>query len=131
MAVSKITGKLPKGEANGLDALAAELAADFAKGAKRPRFLIVAVACTDVHLERAEDAEDPVTGKPLPPGITATAGIRRIEAVAPDDEDVARRLLVRGMEARAGRVQLDYDTESALLRLAAGEVADPETGEKR
>jgi hypothetical protein len=28
-------------------------------------------------------------------------------------------------------VQLDYDTESALLRLAAGEVAGPETGEKR
>lgn len=131
MAVSKIKGTLPKGDANGLDALAATLAADFADGSRRTRYLVLAVGCSDVHLERADNDEDPVTGKPLPPGITATARIRRIEAVAPDDVDIAKRLLTRGMEARAGRVTLDYETESALLRLAAGALADPHTGEKR
>ena len=126
MAVSKIKATLPKGESNGLDAIAAEMAADFAKGRHRPWFLIVAVDCAAVKLERGEDAIDAATGESLPPGITSTARIKRIEAVAPSDEEIARRLLVRGMEARSGRVTLDFDTETVLLNLAVDDSEKPE-----
>lgn len=131
MSVAKIKSTLPKGELNGLDAIAAELAADFARGGRRARYLILAVTPASVLLERAGDAPeaDPVTGEAIPPGVTATARIHRIEAVAPGDEDIARRLLVRGMESRSGRVQLDYDTETALLRLAADGDGDSISGD--
>lgn len=119
MAVSKIKATLPKGDLNGLDALAAEMAASFAKGKNGPWFIIVAVDCAAVKLERGEDAVDAATGEAIAPGVTSTARIRRIEAVAQPDVDIARRLLVRGMEARSGRVTLDYETETALLNLAA------------
>jgi hypothetical protein len=127
MAVSKIKAQLPKGEANGLDAIADALAEDFTDNPKRTRVLVMIVDCGAVKLERAEDAFD-VDGEPLPPGVTATARIRRVEAVAPGDEDVARRILVRGYEFRNGRAALPLAAELDLADLGQFTV-HPRTGE--
>jgi hypothetical protein len=117
VSVSKIKADLPKDEyRNGLDAIAQALADD----PHRKRVIIAIVDCGRVQYDHAEDADI----DDIPPGLTATARIRRIEAVPAGDESLARRLLVRAYENRCGRVTLGFDTEADVLGI------NPETGEK-
>lgn len=114
MSVAKIKATLPQGEVrNGLDAIAQALAED----PHRKRVIIAIVDCGRVQYDHAEDGDE----DDIPPGITATARIRRIEAIAPQDEDLARRLLVRAYEKRNGRVSLPIEAEMMLFN-------EPENG---
>jgi hypothetical protein len=114
VSVAKIKATLPQTEfRNGLDAIAQELADD----PHRKRVIIAIVDCGQVRYDHAEDADE----EDIPPGITATARIRRIEAVSPQDEELARRLLVRAYEKRNGRVSLPIEAEMMLF-------SEPENG---
>lgn len=110
MSVSKIKATLPKGgHANGLDSIAPDMARD----PHRKRLVIMLVDCGRVQLDHAEDGDIEDTQ----PGITATARIRRIEPVAPGDEDTARALLLRGRDHRLGKPALDLSTEQEIRGL--------------
>lgn len=108
MSVAKIKATLPAGEyKNGLDAIAQALADD----PHRKRVIIAIVDCGRVQYDHAEDGDE----DDIPPGITATARIRRIEAVAPQDEDLARLILKRAYEVRNGVVALPVEAEVLLF----------------
>jgi hypothetical protein len=117
VSVAKIKATLPQGDfRNGLDAIARALADD----PHRKRVIIAIVDCGRVQYDHAEDADV----DDIPPGLTATARIRRIEAIAAADEGLARRLLTRAYENRCGRITLGFDTEADVLGI------NPQTGEK-
>ena len=112
MSVSKIKAPLPKAESglNGLDEIAAELAAAMERGErpKRAVILIVDVGEIKKEFDTSGDGE-------MPPGVTVGLRIRRAEALEGHDERLAMRLLVRAWERRNGRVSLPLDTDLSML----------------
>lgn len=113
MSDIKISGTLPKGDANGAAAIAADLIAE----PHRFKVLLMIVDCKKV-------TTDHDSGEAVP-----TARVRRVEPVLPQDLPVAEQIMRRSLEHRTGRTVLPLGLEDEV-RLAFGDV-DPETGEKR
>lgn len=109
--MTKLNAALPKGEADGLAALARQLI-------DQPEDVHVIVALIDCK----KISTDVDTGD-----VEPTARIRRIEAVLTDDYPQARKMLRRALEKRTGKTVLPFDLEEDL-RSAFGNV-DPNTGE--
>lgn len=112
MSVSKIKSPLPKAESglNGLDEIAAELAAAMERGERPKRAVVLIVDVGEVKKEYAADADGE-----FPPGVTVGLRIRRAEALEGRDERLALRLLVRAWERRHGRVPLPLDVDLSML----------------
>lgn len=111
--MTKLTGSLPKGESNGLDAIARALI-------DNPHDIQVIVVLADC----SKITTDVDTGDMEP-----TARIRRIEAIHGPDKEVAAKLLRRRFEQRTGKAVLPFDLEEDLRSVFSD--VDPETGEKR
>jgi hypothetical protein len=110
--MTKLASSLPKGEANGLSALAAVLV-------DIPEHVHVVIALVDCkRIQTDVDSGD----------VEPTARIRRIEAVLPEDHAHAHRMILRSLEKRTGKTVLPFDLEQDL-RTAFGGI-DPTTGEK-
>jgi hypothetical protein len=112
MSDIKITGTLPKGDANGAAAIAADLIAD----PHRFKVLLLIVDCKKV-------TTDNDTGEAVP-----TARIRRVEAVLGQDLPQAEQIMRRSLEKRTGRTVLPLGLEDEV-RMAFRDI-DPRTGEK-
>ena len=109
--MTKLGAGLPKGEANGLGALARVLI-------DTPEHVHVVIALVDCKkISTDVDSGD----------VEPTARIRRIEAVLPEDHKHAEKMLRRSLEKRTGKVVLPFDLEEDL-RAAFGGI-DPSTGE--
>lgn len=109
--MTKLASGLPKGDGNGLDALARKLIDD-------PHDVHVVVALVDCK-KLTTDTDDGT--------VEPTARIRRIEAISDSDKDLAAKMLRRALEKRTGKTVLPFDLEEDL-RAAFGNV-DPNTGE--
>lgn len=110
--MTKISSSLPKGDANGLVAIARHLIDE-------PHDVHVVVALVDCK----RTTTDNDTGETIP-----QARIRRIEAgFTVDDQRVLQQIMRRQLERRTGRTVLPFDLEEDL-RTAFGRV-DPATGE--
>jgi hypothetical protein len=107
--MTKLSGSLPKGDSNGLDALARRLIDD-------PQQVHVVVALVDCK----KISTDCDTGD-----IEPTARIRRVEPIGGDDKDLAAKMLRRALELRTGKAVLPFDLEEDLRSI----FVDPETGE--
>lgn len=93
---AKLAATLPKGDANGLAAIAAELVAD-------PSQVRVALVLLDVS-EISQATDDGA--------LTAKVRVKRVEVVRDsEDAEVLRRLLRREFERRTGQTVLPYDLE--------------------
>lgn len=112
MSDIKISGTLPKGDANGAAAIAADLIAD----PHRFKVLMMIVDCKKVTIDHD-------SGEQVP-----TARVRRVEPVLVQDLPAAEAMMRRSLEHRTGRVVLPLSMEDEI-RLAFGQV-DPRTGEK-
>lgn len=109
--MTKLTSALPKGEGNGLTAIARELI-------DNPSDIHVVIALVDCK----KIATDIDTGD-----VEPTARIRRIEVIGGGDRDIAAKMMRRALETRTGKTVLPFDLEEDL-RAAFGRV-DPDTGE--
>lgn len=109
--MTKLGSGLPKGEANGLNELAAALV-------NEPEQVHVVIALIDCKSVKT----DTDTGD-----VEATARIRRIEAVPAQDRGLAKAMMRRQFETRTGKTVLPYQLEQDLLA-AFGNI-DPQTGE--
>lgn len=109
--MTKIASGLPKGDGNGLNALARALI-------DSPQDIHVVVALIDCK----KTTTDNDTGE-----VEPTARIRRIEAISEQDRDLAAKMLRRALERRTGKTVLPFDLEEDL-RAAFGRI-DPQTGE--
>ncbi len=107
--MTKLSSSLPKGEPNGLNALARQLI-------DNPHEVHVVVALVDCK-KLATDCD---TGD-----VEPTARIRRIEAIDGDDKDLAAKMLRRALELRTGKAVLPFDLEEDLRSI----FVDPDTGE--
>jgi hypothetical protein len=94
----KLASLLPKGTANGVGPIVAELC-------RNPENLQVVIAIVDCKAVTT----DTDTGDVIP-----TMRIRRIEAVTGTDKGPVRRILRRAMERRTGRVELPFEIEQDL-----------------
>ena len=112
MSVSKIKPPLPKAESglNGLDEIAADLAAAMERGERPKRAVVLIVDVGEIKKEYSADADEEI-----PPGVTVGLRIRRAEALEGRDERLAQRLLVRAWERRHGRITLPLDTDLSML----------------
>ena len=98
MSVS-LSGHLPAGDGNGLQAIVSALARD-------PKGLHVAITILDAK-KIVTDAD---SGDVIP-----VVRIRRIEVVTdPEDMRVAERLMRRALDRRTGREALPYDLEAEI-----------------
>lgn len=109
--MTNLASSLPKGEGNGLDAIARGLI-------DSPHDIHVVVALVDCK----KVTTDNDTGE-----IEPTARIRRIEAITEADKDLAAKMLRRALEKRTGKTVLPFDLEEDM-RAAFGNF-DPKTGE--
>lgn len=109
--MTKLASALPKGDGNGLDALARDLI-------DAPHDVHVIVALVDCK-KITTDNDDGT--------IEPTARIRRIEVISDDDKDLAAKMLRRALEKRTGKTVLPFDLEEDL-RAAFGSV-NLDTGE--
>ena len=109
--MTKLASGLPKGDGNGLDALARNLI-------DSPHEIHVVVALVDC--KKITTDNDDGTVEP-------TARIRRIEVISEGDKDLAAKMLRRALEKRTGKTVLPFDLEEDL-RAAFGGI-DPDTGE--
>lgn len=109
--MTKLNAALPKGDGNGLDALARQLI-------DQPHDVHVVIALVDC--KKITTDNDDGTVEP-------TARIRRIEVVSQEDRDIAATMLRRALERRTGKPVLPFDLEEDL-RAAFGRI-DPNTGE--
>lgn len=109
--MTRLAASLPKGESNGLNAIARALV-------DVPEHVHVVIALVDCK-KFTTDAD---TGD-----VEPTARIRRIEAVLAEDHKIAETMLRRALEKRTGKTVLPFDLEEDL-RSAFGGV-DPNTGE--
>jgi hypothetical protein len=96
--MTKLNTALPKGEGNGLGAIARKLIDD-------PHDVHVVIALVDCK----STTTDNDTGEIVP-----TARIRRIEPITDDDREVAAKMLRRAMERRTGKTVLPFDLEEDL-----------------
>jgi hypothetical protein len=108
----RISSTLPRGDANGAAAIAADLIAE----PHRFKVLLMIVDCRKV-------TTDHDSGEQVP-----TARVRRVEAVLPPDLPAAEQLMRRSLEKRTGRTVLPLGLEDEM-RLAFKDI-DPRTGEK-
>ena len=92
MSEIKLNSQLPKGTANGLDPIVAELC-------DRPGDTQVVIAIVDCK----EVKTDTDTGEIIP-----TMRIRRIEAITGPDAHTVRRMFHRATERRTGREALPF-----------------------
>lgn len=109
--MTKLASGLPKGDGNGLDALARDLI-------DAPHDVHVIVALVDCK-KITTDNDDGT--------IEPTARIRRVEVITEDDKGLASKMLRRALEKRTGKTVLPFDLEEDL-RAAFGNF-DPKTGE--
>lgn len=109
--MTKLASTLPKGEGNGLSAIARELI-------DRPEDVHIVVALLDCK----KIATDIDSGD-----VEPTARIRRIEVIDKNDRDLAAKMMRRALEQRTGKTVLPFDLEEDM-RAAFGNV-DPHTGE--
>ena len=109
--MTNLASNLPKGDGNGLVALAADLV-------QHPHNVHVVVALVDCSKTTTNND----TGEVVP-----TARVRRIEAITEADKELAAKMLRRALEKRTGKVVLPFDLEEDM-RAAFGNV-DPNTGE--
>lgn len=112
MSDAKLGAALPKGEGDGLSAIAPDLVRD----PKRLRVVMAIIDCKKV-------TTDHDTGDIIP-----VARIRRIEVVTGPDLHSAEKLMRRALEKRSGETVLPLDLEDALHE--AFQNVDPDTGEK-
>lgn len=98
MPTVRPNASLPKGEENGLYAIAGELIAD----RKRYRVVIALVDCSRVMSDSDTGVE------------AATIRIRRAEVVLPDDMPAAEKLLRRSLEHRTGQTTLPLELEDEI-----------------
>ena len=108
--MTKLSARLPEGDANGLTAINAALVAE-------PHQIHVVVALVDCK----SITTDHDTGD-----IRPTARIRRIEPIR-GDKDLIARVMRRAMEERTGLTVLPFDLEEDMR--AAFDGIDPATGE--
>lgn len=111
MAEIKLSGKLPRGDADGLSQLAGALV----ENPGRVHVAILLMDCKSV-------TTDQDTGDTVP-----TARIRRVEVVRGADLDQAERLVRRALEERSGSTVLPMELEDEIT--AAFTNVDPRTGE--
>lgn len=109
--MTKLSGSLPGGDANGLVAIARKLI-------DSPHDVHVVVGLVDCK----RSTTDNDTGEIVP-----TARIRRIEVIGEGDKDLAAKMMRRALEERTGKTVLPFDLEEDL-RAAFGRI-DPDTGE--
>ena len=100
----RLAARLPAGERNGLDALAAALAAN-----PSGRYLVIAMVDVSEIKKRIDTDE-----------TTATLRIRRAEALLGPDSCAGEQLLRRAMERRTGRDALPSDVEAEREELDDG-----------
>jgi hypothetical protein len=102
MSDISMSGKLPKGDGNGLVAILSELVRDTGKDG--PIFVAI------VLLDGKKVTLDKDTGEKIP-----QARIRRIEVIL-DEEDmrVCRRLMERSLSRRTGQETLPYDLQAEV-----------------
>lgn len=112
MSDSKLSGTLPKGEADGLSHIAPQLI-------REPHQFRVILAIIDCQ----KTTVDNDTGEVIP-----TARIRRVEVILPADLTAAERLMRRSLEDRSGRSVLPLDLEDEIA--IAFQHVDPDTGER-
>jgi hypothetical protein len=114
MPTVKTSALLPKGEENGLYAIARELIAD----PKRFRAVIAIVDCRRVSVDHDSGEE------------AATIRVRRAEVVLPDDLAAAEKLIRRALEFRTGQttlpLELEDEIEQAFREMAEADAAEPE-----
>lgn len=110
-SVTKLSGTLPKGGGNGLESLNRDLV----RNPQQTHIIVAVVDCSQITTD--VDTGDEV----------ATARIRRIEPIDPQDKDHAVRILRRAMERRTGDTLLPIEMEDELTALL--KLLDPETGE--
>jgi hypothetical protein len=110
--MTSLSGSLPKGDGNGLSAIARQLI-------DSPHEVHVVIALVDCS--KTTVGHD--TGEMVP-----TARIRRIEPLDDaGDKAIAHKMLRRQLERRTGQTVLPFDLEEDL-RAAFGRV-NPDTGE--
>lgn len=109
--MTKLAPALPKGDSNGLNALARQLI-------NTPEDIHVVVALVDCK----SITTDVDTGD-----IEPTARIRRVEVISEDDKATVALMLRRALERRTGKTVLPFDLEEDV-RAAFGNI-DPQTGE--
>lgn len=99
--MTRLSSRLPKGEPNGLDAIARDLIAE----PHRAHIVIAVVDCSKI-------VTDVDAGDPQP-----TARIRRIERVITADLPHAEQLLRRALEKRSGMATLPLDLEDEITQI--------------
>ncbi len=104
---------LPKGDENGLYAIAADLISD----RKRFRAVIAIVDCRRVNIDSDTGEE------------TATIRMRRVEVVLPGDLAAAEKLMRRSLEKRTGATTLPLELEEEIEQ-AFRDLPDEEPGEE-
>lgn len=111
--MTKFSGTLPKGDANGLNALANQLL-------KNPKGTHIIVGVIDVKTITTDvDTADQ----------QATVRFRRVESIAPQDADHAVRMMQRAAERRTGATMLPIEIEDELQELMQNLDFDFSTGE--
>jgi hypothetical protein len=111
MAEIKLSGKLPKGDADGISQLAGPLV----ENPHKVHVAILLMDCCKVTIDQD-------TGDAVP-----TARIRRVEIVRREDLPQAERLVRRALEERSGSTVLPIELEDEIS--AAFADVDPRTGE--
>lgn len=97
--MTKLAAALPKGNGNGLAALAPELIAE----PHRVHVVVALIDCKKVTIDAdTGDSE-------------ATARIRRVEVIPAEDRELAGNLLRRAFERRTGQTVLPFDLEEDVI----------------
>lgn len=113
MTELKLSGKLPKGDANGLARIIGDLV-------ENPHKVHVCICLLDYK----QVTTDQDSGDTVP-----TGRVRRVEVVRRADMKEAERLLRRALEERSGHAVLPLELEDEIT--AAFADVDPRTGEVR
>jgi hypothetical protein len=112
MPDTKQTALLPKGEANGLAAIADELV-------KNPNQLRAALIVFDAKRGTEDyDLHDTVV----------TVRIRRVELVLPQDLNAVEQMIRRSLEFRSGQTTLELELEDEI-RLTFEQMKEPDSTE--
>jgi hypothetical protein len=109
--MSKLASTLPKGDANGLQAIARDLIDE----PHRVHVVLALVDCKKTTVDNDSGEIEP------------TVRIRRIEAIRGEDLALAQKMLRRALELRTGKTVLPFDLEEDVRN--AFRRIDPRTGE--
>jgi hypothetical protein len=114
----KTNAIMPKGETNGLAAIASELVAE-GKGDRppRPRAVIAIIDCKRVSIDA--DTKDEM----------ATVRFRRVEVLLPGDLSAAEKLIRRALEHRSGETVLELELEDEIRQAFDAMAEDPDDGD--